>query len=207
MRAGDATAWDERYRKAADGGTSVWSWRPTTVVADLLEAVPAGTGVDLGAGEGRNALWLAERGWQVTAVDFSDVGLDVGRGEAGRRGLQVAFVTADATTWAAPAQVDLVLVAYLHLPHRALAPTLARAATWVAPGGNLLVVGHDRDNPEHGHGGPQDPDVLYDTDLLTKTTATSGLHTARCEQLERLVPTPEGTATAIDTLLWASRPR
>ena len=114
----------------------------------------------------------------------------------------MTWVLADATTWAPPAPVDLVLLAYLQLPARMLVPLLQRAATWLSPGGRLLVVGHDRDNLEHGVGGPQDPDVLHTVDLLT--AGATGLVIDRCEQVARPVPGSDG-AQAIDTVLEAHR--
>jgi hypothetical protein len=101
--------------------------------------------------------------------------------------------------------VDLVLLAYLQLPGPVLVPLLARAATWLRPGGRLLVVGHDRDNLDHGVGGPQDPAVLHTVDMLREGAAA--LVVDRCEQVARPVQTPEGPRQAVDTLLEAHRPQ
>jgi SAM-dependent methyltransferase len=89
----DAHDWDERY--AATG--LVWSAGPNQFVEAELADMPPGRALDLAAGEGRNAIWLARQGWQVTAVDFSQAGLDKGRLLAGDLG--VDWVCADATTW------------------------------------------------------------------------------------------------------------
>jgi SAM-dependent methyltransferase len=199
---GDAAHWDARYAQAAHEHATVWSTTPNATVAAVLSEVTPGTAVDLAAGEGRNAIWLAERGWDVTAVDFSAAGLDIGRTRATAQAATVTWVLADATTWAPPAPVDLVLLAYLQLPARMLVPLLQRAATWLSPGGRLLVVGHDRDNLERGVGGPQDPDVLHTVDLLT--AGATGLVIDRCEQVARPVPGSDG-AQAIDTVLEAHR--
>ncbi|HSM45457.1 MAG TPA: class I SAM-dependent methyltransferase, partial [Acidimicrobiia bacterium] len=83
----DAEAWDERYRVA----DRLWSSTPNIFVADRLADHEPGTGLDLASGEGRNAIWLAERGWDMTAVDFSSVALDRGRAISDR----VHFVEAD----------------------------------------------------------------------------------------------------------------
>lgn len=96
-------------------------------------------------------------------------------------------------------QYDLVVVLYLHLPRAVVLPVLTRAAAAVAGGGRLLVLGHDRDNLTRGVGGPQDPDLLYDVDLLA--AAAEGLDADRLEQVARTV----GEATAVDTLLVAHR--
>src|SRR5689334_5266073 len=106
----DAAAWDERYA-AAD---LVWSAEPNRFVAEELADLPPGRALDLATGEGRNAIWLARRGWDVTGVDFSQVALDKGRRLAGDT--VVRWVCADATRWEEPASYDLVLLAYLQLP-------------------------------------------------------------------------------------------
>ena len=191
----DASDWDSRYAAAQR-----WSDEPNALAADLLGELPPGTAIDVAAGEGRMALWLATRGWQVTALDFSAAGLRRGQGRADELGLSVTWKVADATTVDLGAErYDLVLVLHLHLSRAALPQVLRRCADAVAPGGRLLVLGHDRDNIAHGVGGPPDPDVLYDVELLT--TAATGLDIERGEQVRRQV----GDAVALDTLLLAHR--
>lgn len=159
-----------------------------------------GDAIDLAAGEGRHALWLARRGWRVTAVDFSDVGLSRGRGEPGGDG--VSWMTGDVTTWSAePASADLVLVAYLHLPEPDITGVLRRAVGWLHPGGRLLLLGHDVENLTAGVGGPQDPAILHSVGRLAPVAAL--LQVDRLEQVWRA--TAEGTA--LDTLLWGRRTR
>ncbi len=191
MRAGD---WDQRYAE-----TRQWSAEPNALVAGLLYDVPAGDAVDLAAGEGRHALWLAGRGWRVTAVDFSDVGLARGRGQPAAD--LVTWVRADVLDWSAsPASLDLVLVAYLHLPEPDMRTVLTRAVGWLRPGGRLLVLGHDLDNLTHGVGGPQEPAILHSLERLTPVADL--LDVDRFEQVPR--DTPAGAA--LDTLLWGRRP-
>ena len=149
----DANGWDERYA-ASD---LVWSSAPNRTVADEVGGLTAGTALDLGAGEGRNALWLAERGWSVTAVDFSAVGLDKARAIARQRRLQLTTVVADVTRYHPKQTYDLVLIAYLQLPWTELQNVLAAAATALTPTGTLLLVAHDLTNLAEGVGGPQDP--------------------------------------------------
>lgn len=189
----DAEQWDERYA-ASD---LVWSAEPNTFVVSLTEDLPVGTAIDLGAGEGRNALWLAEQGWQVTAVDFSSVAVDRGRARPG--GERVDWQVADVTTYEPADQFDLVLVCYVHLSRRAMQRVLDHAASWVAPGGRLVVVAHAARNIAEGVGGPQDPDRLPDEELLA--SAAQALVVERLEEVER--DTPEGTA--IDIVLRARR--
>jgi SAM-dependent methyltransferase len=192
-------AWDRRYQ----GPELVWGAGPNRFVADELAGLSPGRAIDLGCGEGRNAIWLAERGWRVTAVDFSAAGLSrAARLAAGRR-VSVDWVRADLLGYQpAAGAYDLVLLAYLHLPTTALARVFRAAAAAVAPGGTLFAVGHDRDNITRGHGGPQDPDRLWTAALAAEL---DGLTVRRAEQVTRPVPTPEGEQTAIDTLISAER--
>jgi 2-polyprenyl-3-methyl-5-hydroxy-6-metoxy-1,4-benzoquinol methylase len=193
--------WDRRY----SGPDLVWGAGPNRFVIDEVTALPAGRAIDLGTGEGRNAIWLAERGWQVTAVDFSAAGLARAARLATERGVSVDWAQADLLDYQpAPGGYDLVLVAYIHLPAAGLARVFRAAAAAVAPGGTLLVIGHDRDNITSGHGGPQDPDRLYTPAAVT--AELDGLAILRAEQVTRPVRTPEGERTAIDTLVRAERP-
>jgi SAM-dependent methyltransferase len=191
MRAED---WDERYAERQQ-----WSAEPNALIAELLVGLPPGDAVDLAAGEGRHALWLSGLGWGVTAVDFSDVGLVRGRAQPGAD--RVTWVTADVTTWwARPASLDLVLVAYLHLPEAETTALLTRAVGWLRPGGRLLVLGHDVENITAGVGGPQEPAILHSVDRLAPVAAL--LDVERLEQVRRQTP----AGTALDTLLWGRRP-
>jgi SAM-dependent methyltransferase len=189
-----AEDWNARYEARRQ-----WSEGPNTLVAELLGHLPPGTAVDLAAGEGRHALWLASLGWQVTAVDFSSVGIGRGRAQPGAD--RVGWLTADVLRWSAPpSSLDLVLVAYLHLPTEDMTGLLVRSVGWLRPGGRFLLVGHDLDNIERGVGGPQEPGILHSAERLAPVAAL--LDVDRLEQVPR--PTPEGTA--IDTLLWGRRP-
>ena len=192
-RAVRAADWNERYAERQQ-----WSSEPNALIAELLAGLPPGDAVDLAAGEGRHALWLAARGWRVTAVDFSAVGLD--RGRAQRDAEQVTWVAADVTTWTAPQEsLDLVLVAYLHLPADDTLAVLRRAVGWLRPGGRLLVLGHDVQNIASGVGGPQEPAILHSVERLVPVADL--LTVDRLEQVRR--QTPDGTA--LDTLLWGRR--
>ncbi len=188
-----AADWDARY-----AAQQQWSAEPNALVAELLADLPPGAAVDLAAGEGRHALWLAGRGWRGTAVDFSATGLARGRSRPGAD--RVTWVTADVLEWdAPPGSLDLVLVAYLHLPEAETTALLRRAVGWLRPGGRLLVLGHDADNVAHGVGGPQDPAILYGVARLAPVAEL--LVVDRLEQVRR--ETPAGTA--LDTLLWGRR--
>lgn len=197
----DQHQWDELYASTE----LVWTAEANRFVVEELAELPAGRALDLGAGEGRNAIWLAERGWQVTAVDFSAVGLAKAAELAAGRGLTgVRWVEADLREYQpGPAAYDLVLLAYVHLPPDEFGALLQRAASALAPGGTLLVVGHDVDNIAHGHGGPQDPRILHRVQDVV--AALPGLTIQRAEQARRPVLTGDGERAAIDTVVRAQR--
>jgi SAM-dependent methyltransferase len=154
-----ALEWDERYRATE----LVWGGEPNRWVAQETADLAPGRALDLGCGEGRNAIWLAAGGWQVTAVDFSAVGLGKGRAiEAAAPGrVPVSWVLADVTRYASASPVDLALICYLQLPADERGAAVRAAAGALAPGGVLLVIGHHARNLTHGVGGPQDPAVLF----------------------------------------------
>jgi ubiquinone/menaquinone biosynthesis C-methylase UbiE len=189
--------WDARYAEAADKSDTVWSLSPNAWIADTVRHLDPGTAVDLGAGEGRNALWLASLGWEVTAVDFSSVGLATGAARAADLGVDIQWVTADATTWVSPQQVDLVVIAYLQLSVGEISRAISTAVGYLAPGGTLAVIGHDVDNLTRGVGGPRDSAMLYSVDAVRD--AAVGLDIVEARQFERV--TEQGTA--IDTILVA----
>lgn len=198
----DADAWNERYA----GSELVWSAEPNQFVAREVGPVPhpGATAVDVACGEGRNAVWLAQQGWTVTAVDFSSVAVDKARRLAQRRGVTVDWVTADVTRWDPPVRFDLVVVAYLQLRVDELDAAWARAVAAVADGGRLVAVGHHVDNLDHGYGGPPDRGVLWDPRWLVERL--DGLTVDRAERVERVVATDDGQRTALDALVVAHRP-
>jgi SAM-dependent methyltransferase len=179
----DAGAWDERYAAAE----LVWSREPNRFVAEELADLPPGTAVDLAAGEGRNAIWLASRGWAATAVDFSQVALDKGARLADEAGIEVTWVCADATTWQPPAPVDLVVVAYLQLPAEDRRRAVRSALTMLRPGGSLLLVAHDSTNLSEGTGGPQDPSVLMTAEDVLADLEGIEVEVVRAERVAREV--------------------
>ena len=177
----DARAWDERYA-ASD---LVWSREPNQFVAAELADLPPGTAVDIGAGEGRNAIWLASRGWSATAVDFSQVALDKGARLA--EDLDVTWICADATTWTPPEPVDLAVIAYLQVPAEDRRRAVRNAVTMLRPGGTLLLVAHDSTNIAEGTGGPQDPTVLMTAEDVVADLDGLEVEVVRAERVAREV--------------------
>lgn len=194
----DRSSWDERYRTEE----LVWKAEPNRFLVAEVGSLRPGRALDLACGEGRNALWLAERGWEVVGVDFSAVGLDKARSLAASRGLRVELVEADLREWDPPeASFDLVVLMYLHLPVADRRQVLAAASRALAPGGTLLVVGHDSTNLTDGVGGPQDASVLYTPDEIA--AELPGVKLERAERVRRRL---EDGREAIDALVRARRP-
>jgi SAM-dependent methyltransferase len=186
--------WQERGSHCADDANDL--------LATELAPLTPGRALDLGCGAGRSAICLAERGWLVTAVDFSDVAL--GFGFARAHGSEVDWVLADLRGYEPEAEAfDLVLVLYVHLPPGERRPFLARAAQALAPGGTIIVAGHDLTNLGSGAPGPSNPDVLYTPERIERELP--GLEVRKAERVTRRVETGEGEAVAIDTLVVAGK--
>src|SRR5690606_8435426 len=173
---------------------------------------PPGRALDLAAGEGRNSLWLVERGWTATAVDFSPVALGRARTLAadrlGERAGRLELVEADLSAYVPePGAYDLVISAYFQVGAELRRRVMRGAAAAVAPGGLLLVVAHDSDNLKRGYGGPRDPAVLYTAHDVASDIDGSGLRVVRAEVRGREVETDDGRRTALDAFLLARRPR
>ena len=198
----DRDDWNERYRARE----LVWTVGPAPLVEGEAADLPPGRALDLAAGRGRNAVWLAERGWDVTAVDQSDVALGQAGQLAGLRGVSIITEAADVTTYEPTADAyDLVLICYLHIPAGDRRAAVARAAAALAPGGTLLMVGHDRSNHGRGAGGPSGIDVLVTADEVRGLMEAVGLVVARAEVVERPVETPEGPRMAFDHVVVGRR--
>ena len=194
--------WNRRYA----GSELLWTAQPNRFLVSEAADLRPGRALDLACGEGRNAVWLAEQGWQVTGVDFSEVGLAKARRLGAARGVEVEWVAADLLGYQPePRAFELVLVFYLHVPEseRGLIPHAAAEA--VATGGTLLVVAHDSSNLEHGHGGPQSPAVLYTPDDVVRALDGGQFEIARADVVQRPVETPDGERIARDALVRARR--
>src|SRR5450756_1189568 len=155
-----AARWDARH--AADGHGC--APQPNPWIQEIAGALTPGRAIDVAAGTGRHALWLASRGWTVRAIDFSPVAIEIGRAAAADQGLadRMEWVEADVTALELePRSADLVLLAFLHLEPTPWRAVLSEAADAVTAGGALLVVGHDITNLGTGAPGPAEPKVLH----------------------------------------------
>lgn len=204
----DSTTWDARYAER----DLVWSAGPNAFVEQVAAQLTPGRALDLAAGEGRNAIWLAEQGWEATAVDFSRVALERAQRIAGERLGELAadrlhVLQADLLSYQPPAGAfDLVIVVYLQVAADQRRPVLRAAARAVAPGGHLLVVAHDSRNLAEGVGGPQDPAVLYTAADVVEDLQGGPLEVVRAETVTRTVSTDAGERHALDCLVLASLP-
>ena len=194
--------WNARYASSE----LLWTAEPNRRFASEVEELEPGRALDVACGEGRNAVWLAEHGWRTTGVDFSDVALAKAEQLATSHGVEVEWVLADALEYEPErGSFDLVAVLYLQLRHDEHARVLRSAAGALAPGGTLIVLGHDTTNLAHGHGGPRDAAVLFTPDDVV--AELGGLVVERAETVSRTVALDEGEATALDALVRARRPR
>ena len=177
----DRQQWNERYAAQP----LLWNVDPNPFLSGEIGDRRPGRALDLGAGEGRTTLWLAERGWQVTAVDFSDVALDRGRQRVEAAGVagSVVWVCSDLVDFdPTGAAYDLVLLMFVHLPATERRRLLRLAAATLEPGGVLLVAGYDTSNAANGQGGPRDPALLFTPEDLAADL--DGLRIERAERLQ-----------------------
>ncbi len=199
----DAQFWDDRY----GSHDQLFSGAPNGVLVTEVSDLPPGRALDVGCGEGADACWLAERGWRVTAIDVSRVALEraASRPEGATR--DVSWTRADLTATApSVAAFDLVSVHYFPLPHQPDHTALRGLLDAVAPGGTLLVAGHDLADlpPDDEHG--VDPGQYYQPHEIAELLDDSWTVLVD-ETRPRTSPAPEGTGHTHDTVLRARRPR
>ena len=136
------TFWDERYGSVE----RTWSGRPNQRLVEVVTGMTPGRALDLGAGEGGDAAWLAQQGWQVTAVDVSQVALDRAAASVGDD--RITWRQADLRSWtpAPDLEVDLATMCFLHLPHPPHGRLIDQLARAVRPGGTMVHISHHRDD-------------------------------------------------------------
>jgi SAM-dependent methyltransferase len=192
-------AWDDRHR----GGDFEGSGPNPTLVAAIAGLAPR-RALELASGSGTNSVWLAAQGWQVTAVDWSGVGLANGKDKADRTGVAVDWQQRNLLDWTPPPEAfDLVVIVYLHLPPAERGPVYAGAAAAVARGGRIVVVGHDRLNATEGLGGP-DPDRLFTAAELGREIVD--VHPQLLMERAEVIRQPVTGRPPIDALLVLRRP-
>jgi SAM-dependent methyltransferase len=214
--------WDERYRSSA----AVWSGRPNPHLVSEAAGLVPGAALDVGCGEGADAIWLAGKGWQVTAVDISAVALARGAASAVAAGGEIAqritwlhadliaadltgvdVTGADLTTWVpAAARYDLVSAQFMHLAPGPRDWVFGRLADSVAPGGCLLIVGHHPSDLQTTVMRPAPPELFFTGDDVAALLAPGEWKIVVNEARAHDVADPEGRSVTVhDTVLRAER--
>ena len=198
--------WDDRYRQS----TKLWSGNPNPQLVKHVQALTPGLALDVGAGEGGDAIWLAQRGWRVTALDFSQVALDRAKEHANAQGEAISqaidWNCTDLHTWQAPqAYFNLVSVQFMHLPSEIRRPIYRKLASSVAVGGYLLIVGHHPLDLKTTIKRPSNPDVLFtERDLVEDLDAQ--MQVIVQEASARTVNDADGNQVTVhDTVVLARR--
>ncbi len=198
----DAASWTDRHAAAA----MAWDITPNQFVVAACRKLRPGRALDLGAGEGSNSVWLAGRGWQVTAIDTDTIQVGRIQSHSALLGRPVDAIVGDAVSYRPPAATfDLVLLSYLQLPDHQLRQVLGHVAPALAPGGRILIVGHDSSNLDGGWGGPQDPDLLTTAEHLSGLLEGLGLDVQRAQVVRREVLGEVGIHIALDHIVEALR--
>lgn len=172
----DRDFWEDRY------GTAEFTWSGNAneaLVAEVAGLAP-GTALDIGSGEGGDALWLAARGWSVTGVDISQNALDKAAGRARELGPEIADRTTweqhDLLNWApAPRSTDLVSAQFMHLAEPERSRLFLALAEAVSPGGTLLIVGHDLGDLVGGDHADHHRHLMFSVDDVLAAIAPAGL--------------------------------
>jgi SAM-dependent methyltransferase len=205
----DQDWFEERYRSAP----ALWSGQPNPQLVAEVSDLPPGAALDAGSGEGADAIWLAQRGWRVNGVDFSATALTRAAGHAAVRGTEVAarieWRQADLMTWSPPESTfDLVSAQYMHLPPDPRADLFARLAAAVAPGGILLIVGHDFSDVAAGaHRAPM-PQMFFTAEEVAESLAPGEWEVLVTDARPRPAKVHEGREITVrDAVLRARRRR
>ena len=201
-----SSSWRDEWNRRYAGSELLWTAQANRFLVAEADGLEPGSALDLACGEGRNAVWLAERGFRVTGVDFSGMALAKARELAALRGVEAEWVEADLLDYRPARGFDLVLAFYLQLPAAERRQILRYAGEAVAPGGTLLVVAHDSSNLHDGYGGPKDAAVLYSPRDVVADLDGTGLVVERASVVERPVETDDGERIALDLLVRARRP-
>ncbi|MDQ4048554.1 MAG: class I SAM-dependent methyltransferase [Actinomycetota bacterium] len=190
--------WDRRYRDVE----RLWPQEANAQLVAFAAGLPPGRALDIGAGEGRNAVWLAKSGWRVTALDVSEVGLERAAKRAAEEGVELECVLGDWREHVPAHPIDLAVISFMHPPPDERAAMFERARAALTPGGHLFTVGVDL--VERGRRGPPDPDRLYTPERLSE--ALVGFDVLRCESVAYEGEAREGRRAVVDVVAIAQRP-
>lgn len=199
--------WDDRYRSA----DRLWSGQPNPQLVAQAAGLAPGQALDAGCGEGADAIWLASRGWTVTAVDVSAVALDRAAAHAAAQGDEIAGRIAwrreDLLTWdPGSRKFDLVSAQFMHLPDAALDSLHARLAAAVRSGGTLLIVAHHPDDAHVNVGRPGHVDRFPSAGQLAAALDPGDWEILVAAGIGRLATGLDGQPVTVkDTVLRARR--
>jgi SAM-dependent methyltransferase len=195
----DEKFWEERY----SSHTKVWSGRPNLpIVAETTDLTP-GTALDAASGEGADAVWLASRGWKVTAVDFSATALERGAAHNG----DIRWIQADLTSWQPGETFDLVTSHYMHPPGVQRDAVFAKLAGMVAPGGTLLIVGHHPSDMHTTAHRPDLPDLYFTAEQVADLLDPGSWEILVTDARPRVAKDPAGEEVTIQDAVLKARKR
>ena len=172
--------WDQRY--ASDD--YAYGIEPNDFLVEMLDKLPPGKVLCLGEGEGRNAVWLAEQGYQVTAVDASEVGLQKARKLAEKRGVDITTVHADLADFEIEPQYwDVIVSIFCHLPPELRRKVHQKCVLGLRKDGVMLLEAYTPAQLEHKTGGPPSAMMMMDKDTIsTELDGLEFLHLQECER-------------------------
>jgi len=206
----NAAKWDARYAQSEQR----WSGKVNAVLREVAASLAPGAALDVGCGEGGDAVWLAERGWTVTGLDLSTIALERAGAAADEHGVaaRCTWVQGDITDAAVGARLgpdarfDLVSTHYVHEPGGTRAAAWLAEAGLTARGGLLLVVGHHPSDEHPAGRGPRDPSLAYvPGDVTAVLASVTGLAIESADVRERAAEGPDGHITRRDTVVVARR--
>ncbi|WP_182353059.1 class I SAM-dependent methyltransferase [Flaviflexus huanghaiensis] len=204
-RTPDEEQWDARYGSSRP----VWSGSPNPLLMETAQERIPGVALDIGAGEGADAIWLAERGWTVHAVDLSSVALASAASHAEAAGVEerIKWMHRDVEAWSPQSGAyDLVSVHFLHLPSERREKVFRGLGEAVAPGGTLLIVGHHPSDLNAGVKRPSGEGLLFTPESVAELFDSSDWETLACEARPRTPKSSDGRETTVhDSLFYARR--
>jgi SAM-dependent methyltransferase len=201
-----ADFWDERYRSSG----RIWSGNPNPQLVAEVTGWPPGRALDVGCGEGADAIWLARAGWTVVGIDISGVALERAAQHASdtdpAAAARIEWRQADLLTQPPePDSFDLVSAQFIQLPPDRCAPLFVALAAAVRDGGMLLIVGHHPSDLETGVPRPPMPELFYTPEEIAAPLGGSW-KVRTCEARPRPATPPDGTEVTVhDTVLAAVR--